>query len=257
MRHRNRYARMRRSRLAVACWIAALALVACGQRTASPVPAPGAPRSPASTVLDAGADVLQAKPPVAAINSYLDGFHFYDGRPGGQMEAHHFCATLTEDFRQCVIYDGNGSDAKLMGVEYVVSASLFATLPPEEKALWHSHVYEVKSGQLVAPGLPDAAELALMSKLVGTYGKTWHTWHTDMDKQLPLGTSHLMMGFTADGQIDPAMLAGRDQRLGIETAQKRRARVDLVAPPVDPAANRGAKGVSAHGAPSPEMAPDP
>jgi Protein of unknown function (DUF1264) len=32
-----------------------------------------------------------------------------------------------------------------MGVEYIVSGRLFAGLPPEEKALWHSHVHEVKS----------------------------------------------------------------------------------------------------------------
>ncbi len=92
-----------------------------------------------------------------------------------------------------MIYDGNVSDAKLMGLEYIVSDTVFATLPPEEKALWHSHVHEVKSGQLVAPGVPAPAEHALMEKLVRTYGKTWHTWHTDRDKQLPLGEPHLMM----------------------------------------------------------------
>src|SRR4051812_29583541 len=74
------------------------------------------------------------------------------------------------------------------------------------KPLWHSHVHEVKSGQLVAPGIPEAAEHALMEKLIHTYGKTWHTWHTDLDKTLPLGVPQLMMGFTADGQADAAMI---------------------------------------------------
>ncbi|EEA3111025.1 DUF1264 domain-containing protein [Salmonella enterica] len=28
------------------------------------------------------------------------------------------------------------------------------------------------------PGLPQVADKALMSKIVNTYGKTWHTWLT-------------------------------------------------------------------------------
>ena len=89
-----------------------------------------------------------------------------------------------------------------MGVEYIVSDKLFKNLPETEKALWHSHVHEVKSGQLIAPGIPEVAEHELMKKLIGTYGKTWHTWHTDLQKALPLGVPQLMMGFTADGQGD-------------------------------------------------------
>src|SRR5688572_23182636 len=128
----------------------------------------------------------------------------------GQMEAHHYCTHLNEDAIQCVIFDGNGGDAKLMGVEYIVSGTLFATLPTDEKRLWHSHVHEVRSGQLIAPGVPEVAEHELMEKLAGTYGKTWHTWHTDRDLELPLGIPMLMMGFTRDGQIDEQMVKERD-----------------------------------------------
>lgn len=31
------------------------------------------------------------------------------------------------------------AEPRIMGVEYIVSAKLFATLPAEEKKLWHSH----------------------------------------------------------------------------------------------------------------------
>ena len=158
------------------------------------------------------------------------------------MEAHHYCSVLGEDVIQCVIYDGNVADARIMGVEYIVSARVFAELPEEEKAMWHSHVHEVKSGQLVAPGLPDVAERALMEKLVGTYGKTWHTWHSDLDKALPLGVPQLMMGFTADGQADPEMVAERDRRFGIDSARKRADREDIEAPPIDPGADAWQRG---------------
>jgi hypothetical protein len=215
----------------------------CGaDNTASNVSAPGAPERPKTAVLEAGAAVLQDKPPIDAINSYLDGFHFYNGRPKVQMEAHHFCSILNEDVTQCVIFDGNGADAKIMGIEYIVSGEVFAGLPAAEKTLWHSHVHEVKSGQLVAPGIPEVAEKELMEKLVGTYGKTWHTWHTDADKRLPVGVPQLMMGFTADGQIDPAMVAARDERLNVDSVAKRKDRAEIPSPAIDPVADAWQRG---------------
>jgi hypothetical protein len=45
---------------------------------------------------------------------------------------------------QCLIYDTDAADARLIGVEYVVAESVFASLPSEEKQLWHSHEYEVR-----------------------------------------------------------------------------------------------------------------
>lgn len=214
--------------------LAAVALTACGDnpKSDSPVSPPGAETAAKTKVLEAGAAAVQAKAPLDALNAYLDGFHFYNGRLQAQMEAHHYCAILNDDVIQCVIYDGNARDAKLMGVEYVISAKLFETLPEAERALWHSHVHEVKSGQLIAPGIPDVAERELMKKLVGTYGKTWHTWHTDLGQALPIGVPQLMMGFTADGQADPAMVAERDRRFGIDSAKKREQRREIEAPAI-------------------------
>ncbi|MBD8099561.1 OBAP family protein [Pseudomonas fluorescens] len=223
--------------------ISIASLTACaGNDSASNVVAPGDAKSATTRSLDAGAALLQSRPPIDALNAYLDGFHFYNGHPDVQMEAHHYCAILNEEVIQCVIYDGNRKDAKLMGVEYIISEQLFNTLPAAEKALWHSHVHEVKSGQLVAPGIPGVAEHALMEKLVHTYGKTWHTWHTDLHKRLPLGVPQLMMGFTADGQADAKMVAERDQRLGVDSASKKTDRADIVAPPIAPGADAWRQG---------------
>lgn len=224
-----------------ACTIAA---AGCGgeDHTNSNVSVPGDPKTPKTMVLEAGAAALQNKPPIEAINAYLDGFHFYSGKLQSQMEAHHYCSLLNDDVIQCVIYDGNVKNAKLMGVEYIVSEKVFKTLPRAEKALWHSHVHEVKSGQLIAPNIPEVAETELMKKLVTTYGKTWHTWHTDMHQQLPLGVPQLMMGFTADGQIDPSLVAARDQRFGISSFEDRKAREGIETPTVDADANGGPEG---------------
>ncbi len=222
-------------------WIGAaiaLLLSSCGaNNTPAQVASPGAPTSTKMKTLSAGADLLQSRPPIDAINTYLDGFHFYNGDQNGQMEAHHYVTVLNDDVMQAVIYDGNTKDARLMGVEYIISARLYQTLPQEEKKLWHSHEYEVKSGTLIAPGLPQAADHSLMARIANTYGKTWHTWHTDRDKTLPIGIPALMMGFTADGQLDNRLLADRDKRFDIDSRKIRASRADIVAQPVLPGAN--------------------
>src|SRR5690606_21419095 len=124
----------------------------------------------------------------------------------------------------------------------IISERLFKTLDEEEKKLWHSHHYEVKSGTLIAPGIPEVAEHELMEKLVSTYGKTIHTWHTDQQRELPIGSPMIMMGFTKDGQLNEELVQERDKRFNISTAEKKKNREDISMPQVDPMANAWEKG---------------
>jgi hypothetical protein len=218
-------------------------LFSCGGKNTPPnVEAPGSDKTASSKALEAGADLLQNKSPISKINVYLEGFHFYNGNINAQMEAHHYVSQINEDMYQAIMYDGNGPDAKIMGVEYIVSERLFKTLPEEEKKLWHSHHHEVKSGTLIAPGIPQLAEHALMEKLVSTYGKIIHTWHTDQNRTLPIGSPMIMMGFTKDGQLKQELLTDRDKRFKISTAEKKKNREDIPMPLVDPIANAWEKG---------------
>ena len=218
--------------------LTSLLLMGCGAYTTpSAVQVPGREATTKSAALETGAAMLQAMPPIQQLNLYLDGFHFYANDMGHQIEAHHYCAMLNEEFHQCAIYDANGADAKLIGIEYIVSERLFAQLSPDEKAFWHSHDYEVKSGQLIMPGIPTRVEHEAMEKLVTTYGKTWHVWHTDRGDQLPYGIPQLMMGFTQDGQANPELLQIRDRRFDISTDAKARDRQNIPKPTVQPGAN--------------------
>jgi len=187
-------------------------------------------------VLDLAAGAIQPKYPLDAMSTYLNGFHMYADEMGRQVEASHFCIHLRHDLHQCVIFDRNAADARLIGIEYIISRERFRDLPEDEKRLWHSHHYEVKSGILAAPGIPELAEHAYFSDLVTTYGKTFHTWQYDRD-DLPYGVPQLMMGFTGDGQADEALVGDRDRRLGISTARKRQKRADIPDPDVLPGAN--------------------
>jgi hypothetical protein len=218
--------------------VAAIILAACGgKNTESNVEVPGKEKSAESKLLNTGAELLQNKGPLKTFSTYLDGFHFYNGNINAQMEAHHYVSQLNEDVHQAIIFDGNEKDAKIMGVEYIISEKLFKTLDEEEKKLWHSHHYEVKSGTLIAPGIPDVAEHELMEKLVSTYGKTIHTWHTDQERELPVGSPLIMMGMTKDGQLHPELLKGRDERFNVSSEEIKKKREDIPMPKVDPMAN--------------------
>jgi hypothetical protein len=223
--------------------MATIGLASCGGgNTPSNVTAPGDEKSTKDKVLNTGADLLQDKSPLRKFDAYLDGFHFYNGNINAQMEAHHYVNQLNEDVYQAIIFDGNEEHPKIMGVEYIITAKLFKTLSEEEKKLWHSHVHEVKSGTLIAPGIPEVAEYELMEKLVNTYGKTIHTWHTDQERTLPVGSPMIMMGFTKDGQIHKELLDARDKRFKVSSAENRKKRANIKALPIDPMANAWEKG---------------
>jgi uncharacterized protein DUF1264 len=193
--------------------------------------------------LDLASHALQRKYPVEAMSTYLNGFHFYADDMGRQVEATHFCIHLRHDLHQCVIFDSNKPDARLIGIEYIISEERFRSLPDDERKLWHSHHYEVKSGTLVAPGIPELAERAYFNDLVTTYGKTFHTWQYDRD-DFPYGVPQLMMGFTADGQVNEAMVRTRDQRLGVSSAARRASRSNIPMPDLTPGANTWENGKS-------------
>lgn len=186
---------------------------------------PGDAKSAGTRLLEAGAKLLQHNSPLAPMDIHLAGFHPLKDAPQHQMEAHHFCRQVNEDFAQCVLFDGHGDEARLNGIEYIVSEKLFDTLPAPERAYWHPHNAEILSGQLVGPGLPAVAEVALMRRKMNSYGKTWHVW-MDGDA-LPLGAARLAWSFNRDGELRPELLERRDRRLDIDTAGKRRERAEL------------------------------
>lgn len=64
--------------------------------------------------------------------------------------------------------------------------------------------------------------------LVGTYGKTFHTWRYDQkDNPIPLGIPELVMGYTGDNQVTPSFVTERDTLFGINTTAVRESRKDI------------------------------
>ncbi|KAI9837254.1 MAG: hypothetical protein M1819_000328 [Sarea resinae] len=185
---------------------------------------------------------VQSFGPTKHICAHLNAFHAYASEPGRCVEANHYCSHLNEDVRQCVLYDSPSPNARLIGIEYMISPKLYETLDAEERKLWHSHVFEVKSGMLIMPGpemLPNAvweqAETKEMEHVVGLYGKVYHLWQVDRGDQLPLGQPQLMTSFTDAGQFDFERVVGeRDRRFGVDHKHKQAIREGIEEPVVHP-----------------------
>ena len=205
-------------------------LAGCGQSDPEIRPS-GADETAATRILEAGADVLQTHAPLAPMNVYLVGFHPMKDQPEQQVEAHHFCHQVTEEFAQCALFDGNTREANLTGIEYIISERLFEELPADERAFWHPHNYEILSGQLIAPGIAERIERELMEGKMNSYGKTWHVWTTGgtlaSPDPLPYGEPMLAWSFNRDGEAEPGLISTRDEVFDVDTAEIREARSEL------------------------------
>ncbi|KAG7115044.1 Oil body-associated protein 1B like [Verticillium longisporum] len=210
--------------------------------------AAGEPTSIKNQALLTGASATQNFAPIQNICAHLNAFHAYVSDPARVVEANHYCGHLNEDVRQCILYDSPDSTARIIGIEYMISPTLYETLEAEERKLWHSHVYEVKSGMLIMPQptLPDAAwELAEnkeMEEVVKLYGKVYHLWQVDRGDKLPLGKPELMTSFTAPGQFDFEKFVGdRDERFQSDYKGKEKAREGIKSPKIHPDADQAWK----------------
>jgi hypothetical protein len=183
--------------------------------------------------------MLQNFEPVRNHDMHFSSLHFYASAPTRQVEANHYCGHLTEDFRQCLIYDSHNTyKARLIGVEYIISGRMYEQLPEEERQYWHSHRYEVHSGLLLMPGVPEMQEDVEMRKLGDTYGKTWHFWQVDRGDPLPYGPAQLMGAFTAPGQVNAQLLKLRDEKFGVDTLKKAQHRMGMQFPAPHPSADK-------------------
>ncbi|KAI1461050.1 DUF1264-domain-containing protein [Annulohypoxylon moriforme] len=165
---------------------------------------------------------------------FLNGFHFVSGHSDWEISANHYCVIISSEMLQCSVYNTNTTPARLAGIEYIISKKAFETLDYEERQLWHSHVYEITSGFLIEPNLPDSVDHTIMKDvLVGTYGKTFHTWRYDQQNNTyPVGIPELVMGYTGDDQITPDFVTKRDALFGVNTTEIRESRSDIDPPSI-------------------------
>jgi hypothetical protein len=185
--------------------------------------------------------VLYAHPDLDKFSVFIDGFRFESGSFCNQVESRHYCNQINSHLLQCVILDKNAS--RLMGVEFIVDRETFLSFDANEKLLWHSNTFEVKSALMVAPQLSENDQAILFQSLTSTYGKTFIVWDLFKNPEWPKGIPELFMGFTDDGQLDPQLLQQRDTKFGIDSNLLKQNRSLLQSQPIVKGADSWMRGV--------------
>ncbi|XP_054790037.1 oil body-associated protein 2B-like [Prosopis cineraria] len=195
-------------------------------------PTPGAPMSTGQKAIDTGAEMMQTLKPINQFSLHACSFGIFSHDMSRQIETHHFCSRLSQDFVQCAVYSSNDRKARLVGVEYIVPANTFETFPPEEQRLWHSHAYEIKSGIWVNPRVPEMIAKPELENFAKTYGKFWCTWQIDRGDKLPMGAPALMMSPQAvsPGIVRPELVHERDAKYGISSESLQSSRMEIEEP---------------------------
>jgi hypothetical protein len=95
------------------------------------------------------------------------------------LRVQHYCKSNDKIVLVCQLYDSTSKNATLIGVEYVITTDQYNSLPNREKPNWHLHKIEFASNRAdpMFPELIPAQAMALMGKLMDTYGKVVITWN--------------------------------------------------------------------------------
>ena len=125
--------------------------------------------------------------PLTQFRQHLQGMHYDPAGVGPVIETHTYSSHLSEDCWQGLIYDSDQSNARLIGIEYMISPRLYKQLPAEERSLWHRHDIEVRENTIKAPLLPLGTSEAVLGDLSITYGKSFYFWQPDRGQTLPVG----------------------------------------------------------------------
>jgi hypothetical protein len=142
--------------------------------------------------------------PVDGYNTHLSALrHVFDDP---SLRVQHYCKANNKIVWVCQLYDSTSSNATLIGIEYIITADQYKSLPNREKPNW------IALGNITHnranPIFPElsAAQVKLMGKvLFGTHGKVIITW--DPRDKLPAfppqtqGQSPFMLNATVKPEI--------------------------------------------------------
>jgi len=174
--------------------------------------------------------------PMTGPHAHFCGIHMAKKNPKLQFITQHYCAAHSksgqDDMFQCVLFDSTAGNAKLLGVEYLISEAMYRNLPDEEKKYWHAHTYEVLGGGLIAPAMTPDDEMKFMKMVLPMWGKAWHTW-PDPETVVPMGEPMLIWSLMGDGQVDPKLIKERDTKFKVseKAIRAKRAKEIGMAPP--------------------------
>ena len=99
---------------------------------------------------------------------------------------HHHCKVYDDMTATCLLFPtGMNDQDKLYGIEYVIPANQYNTLPEEEKKYWHYHLTELPRVNATTPDMTAEEAAKVKPILDETYGKVVYFWQ--YGDQLPIG----------------------------------------------------------------------
>jgi hypothetical protein len=98
---------------------------------------------------------------------HIDAKRHFPSKPN--LLAHHYCKEVSGGLTECLIYDSDGPDAKLVGVEVIVSPETYKTFSAAEKARWHYHKTEIPKVSATLPDLSPEEAAKVVKEIEGTY----------------------------------------------------------------------------------------
>jgi hypothetical protein len=127
------------------------------------------------------------------------------------LRVQHYCKPNDKIVLVCQLYDSDSKNATLIGVEYIITADQYNSLPNREKPNWHYHKIEFMSNRAdpMFPELTADQAKAGMQKLMDTYGKVIITWNPkDKLPAFPAQIQQVEHQFMVNATVKPEVHAG-------------------------------------------------
>jgi hypothetical protein len=122
----------------------------------------------------------EAKPtPGDGYTIHVTAAHLIDGKVRGPF--HHYCKIVSPDpFIQCLLFETNDPNAKLVGIEYIVAKPLTRNrevVPASVwKKVWHDHAEEIATGNVKVLDLPPDKAKEVADTVAKTDGIIFSLW---------------------------------------------------------------------------------
>lgn len=127
------------------------------------------------------------------------------------LRVHHYCKPNDKILLVCQLYDSDSANATLIGIEYIISADQYNSLPDREKPGWHYHKIEFATNRADArfPDLSTQQAGQSLRKLADTYGKVVIAWDPkDKLPSFPPQVEMVQHPFMVNSTVTPEMHKG-------------------------------------------------
>lgn len=122
--------------------------------------------------------------PTDGFGLHIDAKAHLPGDP--EAIAHHYCKGVAGGMFECLLFESDEPDARLVGVEAVIDAATWQGFDAAEQPLWHYHKEEIPLLQPTLPGLSEEEAAGVAQSLEETYGKVYILWDPTVS-ELPTG----------------------------------------------------------------------